>query len=274
VASLNYQLRELARELEAVRMGLPAAQQTAGVSSASVIAADLLALPVEFEALHIDLKEKTVSVDTPSIVLEEVDLGPFQIVLRWERIGAGRAYLVKALEPNRARSKSNVTHPHVEDHNLCEGAGADAIRSALTSGRLLDFFLLIRQILETYNSRSPFVPLAEWGEGDDGSTECCHDCGYDMSSDDGNNCESCDARICMDCTVNCQGCNRYVCSECSSTCSECERHFCQACLTEDEHENLFCETCLQQRDQPTDEDNPTPAPAADAVCLGETAAAA
>ena len=68
-------------------------------------------------------------VETEGIVLEDVELGAFRIVLHWERIGAGRAYAVVALDPNCPVGRSDATHPHVEDHQLCEGAGATAIRT-------------------------------------------------------------------------------------------------------------------------------------------------
>src|SRR5205085_12208461 len=195
-------------ELDSLRARLPQSSPPNQVSTAGTIAADLLALAGEFEAVAIDLKEKTIRVDTEGIVLEDVDLGAFRIVLHWERIGAGRAYDVVAIDPNCPVGRGNVTHPHVEDHQLCEGAGATAIRTALASGRLLDFFVMIRQILQTYNGGSAYVPLSDWSGSEDVT---CTDCGCLMSSEDGCSCERCDARICTDCESSCRGCGRYVC---------------------------------------------------------------
>ena len=55
-----------------------------------------------------------------------------------------------ALDPSPAASNSETTHPHVQTNQLCEGDGRSAIRHAMREGRLLDFFVLVRQILQTY----------------------------------------------------------------------------------------------------------------------------
>jgi hypothetical protein len=67
-----------------------------------------------------------------------------------------------------------VTHPHVCNGQLCEGDGAAPIKAALGSGRLLDFFVLVGQILETYNDASAHVTLDNW-EG-----RSCNDCGTNV----------------------------------------------------------------------------------------------
>jgi hypothetical protein len=267
VMDLEYQLRRLMTELEVVRQSLP--RQRSYHDPASVIAADLLALADEFEAVRIDLKQKVLRVDTAGIVLEDVDLGAFRIVLHWERIGSRRAYEARALDPNCPAGRSDVTHPHVEDHLLCEGAGATAINEALASGRLLDFFMLVRQILETYNGNSAYVPLSDWS-GDPDVT--CDDCGYEMSAEDRSYCDRCDCSICGDCSTHCEGCDHHFCSGCTGVCSGCSDAFCRSCLTEvAATERRLCRFCLQRKDQPHDEDHQRETPAADTVCLGEAA---
>lgn len=267
---LEYQLRRLSAELDSLRGRLPQAYPPSKVATAGVIAADLLALAEEFEAVDIDLKAKTIKVDTEAIVLEEVHLGAFRIVLHWERIGAGRAYDVIATDPNPPVGRKDVTHPHVEDHQLCEGAGAPAIRTALASGRLLDFFVLVRQILQTYNGNSAYVPLSDWSSSDDVT---CADCGCFMSSDDACTCERCDARVCTDCESSCPQCGRYICCECCGTCSKCSSNFCQTCLNEAAgSQRLICDSCLSKEEKASNhEQAEQPTLTADAVCLGETA---
>ncbi len=34
--------------------------------------------------------------------------------------------------------------------------------AALTEGRLLDFFMIVRQVLQTYSPDSPYVSLDDW----------------------------------------------------------------------------------------------------------------
>lgn len=269
VNDLEYQIRRLTAELGAVREGLPQPEQHGFVCPASAIAADLLALNEEFEAVRIDLKQKTVQVHTAGIVLEDIDLGAFRIVLHWDRVGVGKAYQIWALQPNCPVGKSNVIHPHVESHTLCEGAGAPAIRKALASGRLLDFFVLVRQILETYNGSSPYVALSDWSGTEDVN---CADCGCCVSSDDASSCERCEARVCSDCETTCQDCGHYLCSECSFRCADCSDAYCRSCLLDvPAADQLICESCHQQREETEDEDNQCEPDTTDAVCLGEAA---
>jgi hypothetical protein len=108
-------------------------------------------LSAEFDEVQIDLTNKCVAVETLPIVLQDIDLGPFRVVLEWTKLRHDRPYQVIALEPNPAAGKSDETHPHVRDDELCEGDGQPSIRQALHQGRILDFFLLVRQILENYN---------------------------------------------------------------------------------------------------------------------------
>jgi hypothetical protein len=281
VPDVDYVAGRLQREIDFLRQAISTRWSDKRLASASEIAADLIALKEEFEALDVNLQERSITVLTDPVVLEEVYLGPFHIALHWERIGQGRAYVVHAEDPNCPEGHEDVTHPHVQDDQLCEGEGAAAIRAALTSGRLYDFFVLVRQILQTYNGESAHVSLANW----DG-TISCEGCGTSMSEDDYSTCERCDVRLCGDCSWGCTRCCTYVCSGCSADCSKCGNRFCLACLRTPAGTNqLLCETCLeaQQKDQTDDsKDSPpaeqpaTPPPTAepaaaapDALCLGQ-----
>jgi hypothetical protein len=84
---------------------------------------DLVALSAEFEGMTIDASNQTLSVTTEPIVLEQINLGSFEIRLRWDRIGERRPYEVVALEPYPAGESSETTHPHVRGDQLCEGDG-------------------------------------------------------------------------------------------------------------------------------------------------------
>ncbi len=105
----------------------------------------------EFDQVTINLRERTLSVTTEPIDLEGLELGPFSILLDWNRLSEHGSYRIVAEYPNPAHSNEEVTHPHVHDERLCEGGGHLAIRQSLQEGRLLDFFILVRQVLRTYN---------------------------------------------------------------------------------------------------------------------------
>ncbi|MCA9018489.1 MAG: hypothetical protein KDA77_24450, partial [Planctomycetaceae bacterium] len=162
-------------------------------------------------------KDRSISVTTESIVLEEIYLGPFQIHLNWGDPASGRSssYRVIAQDAQSAATDDSVTHPHVQDESLCEGEGRKPICKALEQGRILDFFLIVANLLRTYNSGSPYVSLAEWN----GSS--CEDCGTTVNSDDIYSCEKCNTQICNDCYVSCSCCDGIFCGECTSCCEGC-----------------------------------------------------
>src|SRR5690606_36516860 len=123
---------------------------------------ELQSLPDEFDDVHIDWLTKILRVRTERIVLEDVDLGPFEIRLALDQLGCDQPYSVIALDPCRPGCCDDVTHPHVQSNTLCEGEGRYAIARALEQGRLCEFFLLVVQILRTYNAGSAYVRLSDW----------------------------------------------------------------------------------------------------------------
>ena len=144
-------IRSEAVAVQAAKVGVASGDKAAVAigrqqpQAAEIAHALRLAIDVErshFEEVSVDLKDKTITVQTACIELDYVDFGPFNIVLHWERIGQGRAFDVIAKEPNRSQVNDRVTHPHVREDELCEGEGTTAIHAALASGRLLDFFVL------------------------------------------------------------------------------------------------------------------------------------
>jgi len=250
IQDFDYMAGRLQREIELLRQELSPRSMSTLVASAGEVAADLIALEQEFEQVELNLKERWATVRTAPITLEDVYLGPFRIVLYWERIGRPHAYHLCADEPNCPEGQDDVIHPHVRDHQLCEGDGAALIKAALSSGRLYDFFVLVRQILGTYNPDSAHVSLANWN----GSCSC-EGCDTALSEDDYSICERCDHRFCNDCTWGCDTCSSCVCSECSDSCAQCGNRFCLACLTTPEGTTqLLCKQCLEaQQKDPADE---------------------
>jgi hypothetical protein len=252
---LTYSTRRLERELETLRGQLPRTLRLPSVLSVSDLVADLAALEAEFDDVELDIHERTISAITGPIELEGMYLGRFRITLHWETIGGGQAYQVEATEPYAAEGTDDVTHPHVRDGQLCEGEGTAPIKSALSQGRLLDFFMLVRQILETYNPASAHVALDRW----DGVN--CRDCGSRMSRDEHGRCEWCEDPLCSDCSHCCESCDRYTCSGCSAECAACGSYFCTNCLTTGVGAGrLLCRNCLESEQENENDIEPNSEP--------------
>ena len=114
------------------------------------IFAELSQIDQELGEYQFDLKEKTVTVITDPITLDDIPFGPFEIKLFLNEISklySESCYRIIALEPNPAGTDSDVTHPHVSSERLCEGDGVVSIRKAIEQGRLCDFFTMIVNIL-------------------------------------------------------------------------------------------------------------------------------
>ena len=249
----------------------------------SDIFAELNQIARDIGELQFDLKEKTISVITDPISLDDISFGSFEIKLNISEIRklyTESPYSVIALEPNPAGSDSNVTHPHVSSEKLCEGDGHTAIRRSLEDGRLCDFFTMIVNILQTYNPDSPYVSLDDW-EG-----ISCYDCGYTVAGDDcyyceycerdycsqcSTYCQMCDTTICLGCAYECPSCNEPVCKSCTAACKECEETFCKDCLTEEG----LCQSCEENRKEKQDEEQkeestePKASPAVQPNSVGE-----
>lgn len=253
VNDLSYELQTLKSYLD---------QETKTLPSLSDLMAELMQLEDEYGRLQYNWQDKTLSVTSDSIVLDDTALGSFEIKLYLERLGQlakDSPYRIIALDPNPAGSDSGITHPHVSHERLCEGDGFHLIRKALEQGRLCDFFGLVMGILNTYNPDSPYVALSDWGG------YSCYDCGYAMNHDDsycceqcGNDfcsqcstcCQICEKTICLGCSCECPSCRKSVCRECMTVCPECQESFCTDCMDGKE----ICNSCQQESEEYENED--------------------
>lgn len=209
---------------------------------------ELHTLTEEFEHYEFDLWTKTISVFTDEIILEDVNLGTFEIRLAWTKLREGQDfdYEVIAQSPNPAANSEETIHPHVESRSLCEGDGSQAIASALKQGRVCDFFLIIHQILKTYNSGSAYVQIENW------SGVPCMECGDINPQQDCCDCNQCEGTLCDTCVGYCEDCQMPRCMECMTRCFECESHFCGSCVECcEECDESFCHTCLNEDLCPT-----------------------
>jgi hypothetical protein len=248
-------------------------EESLAIASLSDIVRDLDQLETEFHEWRYDEATHDLSVQTEDIELEGVELGTFDIKLHLPSLARPdptTSYSIIAQDPNPPNARSDVTHPHVSDERLCPGDATGSIRSALEAGRICDFFLLVRSVLQTYNSHSAYVPLASWN----GSP--CHDCGYTMNDDDGFYCEFCSENFCDSCSSYCRHCETAGCLGCLETCPECDERFCPECMQTcgecgsacciDCLSDGLCPTCHEKKeDDHEHNEQPVGAPSADAA---------
>lgn len=246
--------------------------------TASSIFQDIEGLRGEFDSVTIDPAQKQLTVKTSSISLEYVELGSFDVCLKWAFINESVSYDVLAVDPNCPSSNDSVTHPHVQGDSLCEGEGADAIRRALDEGRIYDFFCIVDHVLRNYNPDSAYVQIEDW------NGVSCKACGDNVDSDEVVGCCKCDTELCLDCSTSCESCVDRFCSECISSCESCGDDTCQTCLKSCNdcgdslcNSCLFegtCDDCITKQNEANEENTEAkqPAiPAVHAVCDGKVA---
>lgn len=255
---LPYRSSRLEQAIDAAKRPVPTVRQ---------IFDDLRQTLCEFGGLRYSSEDDELVVTTEPIELQYTYLGPFEIRLHIAGLAdmrySGTVYRIVALDPRPAAGNQSVTHPHVSDQRLCEGEAGAAISSALQTGRICDFFQLIRAVLTTYNPSSPYVPLESW-EG-----RSCGDCGYMVGEDDLCFCTSCEGDYCPECISYCRRCDERTCLVCLSRCDVCEDHVCPSCMTTcpecgeqlcvNCRDELLC-PCLEERndhDETDQKDNET-----------------
>lgn len=256
---LQYLLQTTSCDLQVLNRQL-ACDACPPIPSLRDLLGELDQLESEFGDWHYDAGAKALHVTTDAIHLEGVELGPFRIRLclgQLFSIPIGQLCWAEALEPNPAASNDEVTHPHVSGEGICVGDFGPELFRALRCGRICDFFLMIRSILNTYNPHSPYVSLDQW------YGEPCDDCGRSINADDRNHCEACERSVCDDCISCCRHCDTSICYGCATMCRSCEKSSCAECLApcldcgdlicpnciEDE----LCPTCMENRDDQHDQ---------------------
>jgi len=224
-------LRDLPGYITGAQRGIQTSQ--AAVPPLRDLYGEIVQLDQEFDGINCSSSSRSLSVTTEPIELHGVYLGEFEIVLDIDRLPGecgSDTFIVRALDPHPAASNRSVTHPHVNNEEICPGDASAAIRAALCNGRICDAFLMMRSVLLVYNSGSPHVSLDNWGG------TACYECGYRVSSSDVHWCESCEEDFCDECATCCDRCSKTVCSGCSATCPSCQGTICRSCTT-------VCEDC-------------------------------
>jgi len=194
--------------------------------------------------LQYSSQDKVLSVTTEPIELEAVYLGEFEIHLNIPHLGKSHnneAYTIEAIDPHPAAGNDLVTHPHVNEERLCPGTGEASIYTALSSGRICDFFTLVRTILNTYNESSPYIPLSDWNR------QPCGECSARISNNEAYYCCSCEERLCVDCASSCNLCEETSCVGCLQTCPRCEEVACRECIKNcPDCGDALCSECLKE----------------------------
>lgn len=247
---LRTRLRWLQTDLQTVLDDLHATS-TEAPPTVPFLVAELAALEHEFPSVTLDLADSTLTVRTEPIVLESLELGPFALVGHWERLPQEDFLEVRALEPRHPAERDDVTHPHVLDDRLCEGAAAGALRQALAAGRLCDYFQIARRTLATYNPRSAYVTLDDW------SGTRCHGCGDRVAARGLSHCDHCEESSCSECSSVCEDCDEPCCRSCLETCPTCRLRFCPDCARD---ESIRCPQCAAEADDVTPEEEPDEEP--------------
>jgi hypothetical protein len=232
--------------------------------SIALLLAELRQLDKEFETVQVQT-HMVICVHTESIVMEDIELGPFAIQLHPDRFRLrphSGCFDCVALAPNPAHGHPDTTHPHVQNSSLCAGDAFSAISAALEEGRLCDGFLLVAAVLRNYNPASPYVSLEQWnGIG-------CRDCQRRVNAEEINCCEFCDREVCDHCMGCCDLCDTPCCRHClerdsqsrQSCCPSC-RETCHGCNRTVNHDDFdantgFCPHCLEQNEEePEDEEH-------------------
>lgn len=241
------QLEAVLRDIPYYTQQIEEAIQACSFKTPSVaeVYLELLQAEEEFGELEYRSSEDQLVVTTEPIELENVYLGAFEIQLDIPGLAEMRynsIYRIVALDPHPPASNDSVTHPHVSDDHLCPGDAGAAINTSLVTGRICDFFLLVRSVLTNYNSESPYVSLNSW------HGTPCYDCGWIMDDDDGYFCQFCENVFCGECSDYCRRCHEGACRGCLTECPVCGNLTCPDCMTEcpDCGEPL-CKTCLEDQ---------------------------
>ncbi len=239
-------MRDLPHYIADAQRGIEASMAT--VPSLRDLYGEILQLQQEFDGIRYSCEKSYLAVTTEQIELQGVYLGEFEIALDISQLPRERGsgtFIVRAKDPHPAASNSGVTHPHVNNEEICSGDASAAIRAALCDGRVCDAFMLMRSVLLVYNPGSPHVSLENWG----GTP--CYECGYSVSENYVNWCESCEENFCDDCSTSCYGCDATICSGCAISCPVCENNMCRSCMTVcDDCGEPICRNCDEEDECP------------------------
>jgi hypothetical protein len=190
-----------------------------------------------------------------------VPFGRFKISLSLNQLVRGVAHpyrVIPEAQMYTIHGYEHVPHPHIRDDQLCEGDGNAGIARALKDGSLFSFFMYIGQILNTYNSGSPYLQLKVFAQehrrrnpsapvqsrDNASSHRTCRSCGVTEHDAELYMCEECASLCCNDCSRYCDHNDITLCCDCadnSAGCTEeCAQFGTSGCAVQD---HVTCADC-------------------------------
>lgn len=216
-----------------------------GIPSTAMLYAELQALQRDMD---LTITSKGLDIKTPEIILTDPDIGEFNfgeftLSLKFDDLCNNLLHLY-AFQFERVYYYNGYYHPHVNDSGvICLGDGYDQVYYVWQTGQLYTLFLLLVAILQTYNPRSPYVPLEKLVDAES-EGPYCHVCGE--LADEPHTCDDCEETICVNCM---HVCSRYViCDDCMDLFFDrrnrhCERRPCYGQPSCFVHQNSRCRVC-------------------------------
>ena len=208
------------------------------------------------------------------VYLENVWIGDIEIILNLEE------FQVRAF--NRSADteiRGGYQHPHVSaGGEICWNGHDEEAEAYHRTGDFLALKDLITNLLQTYNSSSPYINLEDW---ENGLGERCCDCGERYPEDEMAYVEYLSDVLCPECRSYCEKCDQYVhyrdyecdldhnwemckwcAEECTTDCSKCGGRFLSEDLRrieipgEKEIQVVhLCEDCYEEHSRKEEEDN-------------------
>ena len=208
------------------------------------------------------------------VELESVWIGDMEITLNLEE------FRIKVFNHSAdTEIRGGYQHPHVSsDGEICWNGHDEEAWAYHRSGDFLALRDLIENLLQTYNSRSPYIHLEDW---ENGLGECCSDCGERYPGDDMAYVGYLSDVLCPECRSYCERCDQYVhyqdyernldqnwemCKWCAgeytSACEECgerflleDLHSVKISMEDEIYEIQLCEACYEEHLRKEEEDH-------------------
>lgn len=164
-------------------------------------------------------------------IIGGVNLGRFNITLGVTTSDSPEAIRIAAVTPKHPRGGDRHFHPHVTpDGRPCLGDAHSPILNCMRAGDLLEIFTIVEAHLHSYNPKSPYRKIADWGGRIDVAK--CVSCGVELDPSTACKCQKCGKFLCEPCHAkSCAICEDGSCScgTCRPKCPSCEKVFCQSC---------------------------------------------
>ena len=170
-------------------------------------------------AKNIDLRNNKLTATTPTITLEGVDLGPFDVTVVLDTCA------ISFVTRGNVSSKG-YSHPHINiDGYPCWGDALTTVLDLTAARDVVGVLIQGLTLLYSYNPGSPYQELAEWHETE---TWYCDHCEESHSNEES-------------CPYHCADCDEYTEGERHTWCND--GVHCYVYGTEEYHQCPNCETC-------------------------------